>query len=219
MAATPEGVPGVYGIEEGSETPGTPSGSIPEVPRVRRQRGRFLVWAPRAARTLRERHRVWGALVGTPPRRGRAGPGAAGPRLPLELRPEEARAMRESGGAVVEAVDEAEEELEETPQETSRPSPQTERRFRVFRELWGRGLHLTQGGKFGGDFLVYPGPPSQFHACAVALCPCTSGPQPLGALLAAARLGTSVRKSLLLCAAPPGGAVACTAVTWRGDLA
>ncbi|NXD46884.1 SEN34 endonuclease, partial [Copsychus sechellarum] len=106
-----------------------------------------------------------------------------------------------------------------SPSEPSRPSPRTERRFRVFRELWGRGLHLTPGGKFGGDFLVYPGPPSLFHAGAVALCPRSSAPQPLGALLAAARLGTSVRKSLLLCSsAPPGGALACTALTWRADL-
>ncbi|XP_032939953.1 tRNA-splicing endonuclease subunit Sen34 [Catharus ustulatus] len=213
MAAGPEGVPGVCGSEEGSETPGTPPGSPAELPRVRRQRGRFLLWSPRAARALRERQRVWGALVGTPQRRGRAG--AAGPRLPLQLRPEEARALRESGGATVEAVDEAEAEPEETPAE---PSPPSERRFRVFRELWGRGLHLTPGGKFGGDFLVYPGPPSQFHAGAVALCPCSSAPQPLGALLAAARLGTSVRKALLLCRAPPGGALACTALTWRADL-
>ncbi|NXS28368.1 SEN34 endonuclease, partial [Pomatostomus ruficeps] len=65
------------------------------------------------------------------------------------------------------------------------------------------------------------GPPALFHAGAVALCPSPARPQPLGALLAAARLGTSVRKALLLCAAPapPGGAsLACTALTWRGDL-
>lgn len=217
MAAGTEGVPGVCGAADGSESPGSPSGSVPELPRVRRQRGRFLVWAPGAARALRERHRVWGALVGAPPRRGRAGV-APGPRLPLELRPEEARALRESGGAAVETVDEAESEPEETPADPSRPSPPAERRFRVFRELWGRGLHLTPGGKFGGDFLVYPGPPPLFHAGAVALCPRPSRPQPLGALLAAARLGTSVRKSLLLCAAPPGGALACTALQWRGDL-
>uniref|UniRef100_A0A8U8BVJ8 tRNA-intron lyase n=1 Tax=Geospiza parvula TaxID=87175 RepID=A0A8U8BVJ8_GEOPR len=264
MAAGPEGVPGVCGGGEGSETPGTPPDALTERPRVRRHRGRFLVWAPRAARALRERHRVWGALVGTPPRRGRAGAGAAGPRLPLELSPEEARALRESGGATVEPVpgvgeggiggggpeppepplpqvDEAEAEPEETPPggggvvggvgggviealtppplpEPSRPSSPSERRFRVFRELWGRGLHVTPGGKFGGDFLVYPGPPSLFHAGAVALCPCSSQAQPLGALLAAARLGTSVRKSLLLCSAPPGGAMAVTALTWRADL-
>lgn len=51
------------------------------------------------------------------------------------------------------------------PPDLGRPSPHWphggrpghERRYRVYRDLWGRGLHLTAGGKFGGDFLVYPG--------------------------------------------------------------
>ncbi|XP_077027065.1 tRNA-splicing endonuclease subunit Sen34 isoform X2 [Agelaius phoeniceus] len=177
MAAGPEGVPGVCEGGEGSETPGTPPSPLTERPRVRRHRGRFLVWAPKAARALRERHRVWGALVGNPPRRGRAGAGAAGPRLPLQLSPEEARALRESGGATVEPVDEAEAEPEKTPPEPSRPSPPSERRFRVFRELWGRGLHVTPGGKFGGDFLVYPGIPEHLPG-APALSPLFLTPPP-----------------------------------------
>ncbi len=30
-------------------------------------------------------------------------------------------------------------------------------RSRVFRDLWDKGYYLTSGGKFGGDYLVYPG--------------------------------------------------------------
>lgn len=30
-------------------------------------------------------------------------------------------------------------------------------RYQVFRDLKGRGFSLTSAGKFGGDFLVYPG--------------------------------------------------------------
>ncbi|NXT30393.1 SEN34 endonuclease, partial [Syrrhaptes paradoxus] len=97
------------------------------------------------------------------------------------------------------------------------PSPH-ERRFRVYRDLWGRGLHVTGGGKFGGDFLVYPGPPERFHAAAVALVPPPGAELPLGALVAAARLGTHVRKTLLLCSAPSGAGPAYTSVTWRSDL-
>ena len=64
----------------------------------------------------------------------------------------------------------------------TRPSPTAhrERRFRVYRDLWGRGLHLTAGGKFGGDFLVYPGEdvgrggpygaPWAFGGASVGLC-------------------------------------------------
>ncbi|KAM9591727.1 tRNA-splicing endonuclease subunit Sen34 [Morphnus guianensis] len=185
------------------------------------QRGRVLVWGAAAARALRERHRVSGVLVGAPPRRGR------GPRLPLQLLPEEARLLAESGAALLLTPPEPGEgpdpELEPSlaegqdrdcpphsgsptdppgppqallvqlptarggppppaphpPPDLGRPSPHWphggrpghERRYRVYRDLWGRGLHLTAGGKFGGDFLVYPGPPERFHAAAVALCP------------------------------------------------
>ena len=38
------------------------------------------------------------------------------------------------------------------------PSTEAEQlRFRVFEDLWQRKYYLTAGGKFGGDFLVYPG--------------------------------------------------------------
>lgn len=30
-------------------------------------------------------------------------------------------------------------------------------KYQVFRDLRGRGFYLTSAGKFGGDFLVYPG--------------------------------------------------------------
>ncbi|NWU40163.1 SEN34 endonuclease, partial [Hylia prasina] len=85
-------------------------------------------------------------------------------------------------------------------------------RFRLYRELWGRGLHLTPGGKFGGDFLVYPGKDPKIWGF--------WGENP-GVWGSGIReiLGIGVRKALLLCAAPPGGALACTALQWRGDLA
>jgi len=35
--------------------------------------------------------------------------------------------------------------------------PREDLRYRVFRDIWSRGFYLTTGGKFGGDFLVYPG--------------------------------------------------------------
>ena len=30
-------------------------------------------------------------------------------------------------------------------------------KYRVFSDFWERGYFLTGGGKFGGDFLIYPG--------------------------------------------------------------
>lgn len=43
---------------------------------------------------------------------------------------------------------------------TDWPMPRDERletRFRVYRDLRSKGYYLTSAGKFGGDFLVYPG--------------------------------------------------------------
>ena len=30
-------------------------------------------------------------------------------------------------------------------------------KYRIFSYFWEKGYFLTSGGKFGGDFLVYPG--------------------------------------------------------------
>ncbi|XP_067402553.1 tRNA-splicing endonuclease subunit Sen34 [Emydura macquarii macquarii] len=94
--------------------------------------------------------------------------------------------------------------------------PAHEARHRVFRELWGRGYYLSGGNKFGGDFLVYPGDPLRFHAHYIALCCPQGAPLPLPALVAAARLGTSVKKTLLLCSPGTDGTVAFTSLQWSG---
>lgn len=51
-----------------------------------------------------------------------------------------------------------------------RDGPRCDARYRVFRDLKGRGFYLTSAGKFGGDFLVYPGGP---HSSVIKLqyCP------------------------------------------------
>lgn len=40
----------------------------------------------------------------------------------------------------------------------------SEDRLQVFRDLRGRGFYLTSGGKFGADFLVYPGLDPVFYS-------------------------------------------------------
>lgn len=53
------------------------------------------------------------------------------------------------------------------------PMPQdedSETRFHVFRDLRRQGYYLTSAGKFGGDYLVYPGGLSKlFQLCASEL--------------------------------------------------
>lgn len=45
------------------------------------------------------------------------------------------------------------------------PSTDEQRcRYLVFKDLHKRGFSITAGSKFGADFLLYPGDPTQFHA-------------------------------------------------------
>ncbi|ROJ25337.1 tRNA-splicing endonuclease subunit Sen34 [Anabarilius grahami] len=85
---------------------------------------------------------------------------------------------------------------------TDWPVPRDERlntRFCVYRDLRNKGFFLTSAGKFGGDFLVYPGDPLRFHAHFIALCISMDEELPLCDILSIARLGSNVKKTVLLC--------------------
>ncbi|XP_036441559.1 tRNA-splicing endonuclease subunit Sen34 [Colossoma macropomum] len=75
----------------------------------------------------------------------------------------------------------------------------SETRFRVYRDLRRKGFYLTSAGKFGGDYLVYPGDPLRFHSHFIALCLSMDEHSPLCDILAIARLGSNVKKTVLLC--------------------
>lgn len=88
-------------------------------------------------------------------------------------------------------------------------------RYQVFSDLRGRGFFLTSAGKFGGDFLVYPGDPLRFHAHFIAVCLSADDPVCLLDLLSVTRLGSNVKKTVLLCS-PSGGGVTYTSLQWSG---
>ncbi|KAJ3590461.1 hypothetical protein NHX12_008412 [Muraenolepis orangiensis] len=95
--------------------------------------------------------------------------------------------------------------------------PRSEARFRVFRDLRQRGYYLTSAGKFGGDFLVYPGDPLRFHAHFIVVCLALEEELPLLDILAVARLGSNVKKTVLLCSPGPGASpVHYTSLQWSG---
>ncbi|KAM9319019.1 tRNA-splicing endonuclease subunit Sen34 [Pholidichthys leucotaenia] len=89
-------------------------------------------------------------------------------------------------------------------------------RFLVFRDLRRRGFYLTSGGKFGGDFLVYPGDPLRFHAHFIAVCLTLDEPVCLLDILAVARLGSNVKKTILLCSPGADGGIRYTSLQWSG---
>ncbi|XP_038153696.1 tRNA-splicing endonuclease subunit Sen34 [Cyprinodon tularosa] len=95
-------------------------------------------------------------------------------------------------------------------------SPRREARYQVFRDLRGRGFYLTPAGKFGGDFLVYPGDPVRFHAHFIAICLTLEESICMLDVLSVARLGSNVKKTVLLCSPAPDGPVQYTSLQWSG---
>ncbi|XP_077466879.1 tRNA-splicing endonuclease subunit Sen34 [Stigmatopora argus] len=89
-------------------------------------------------------------------------------------------------------------------------------RFRVFADLRRRGFYLTSAGKFGGDFLVYPGDPLRFHAHFIAVCLRADQDVTLSDLLAISRLGSNVKKTVLLCSPRDDDGVMYSSLTWSG---
>ena len=84
-------------------------------------------------------------------------------------------------------------------------------RSATFKFLWKAGFYLTAGDKFGADFLAYPGDPVLFHASYVVICYEYEGSDILtineNELVAKCRLGTAVKKTIILSYFDKGGSV------------
>lgn len=80
------------------------------------------------------------------------------------------------------------------------PSTPMERlKSQTYYYLWREGFYLTDGDKFGGDFLVYNGNPEEHHARFIVIC-LSKQPEDLSPneIAAKYRLGTTVKKTVLL---------------------
>ncbi|VDK57172.1 unnamed protein product [Anisakis simplex] len=72
------------------------------------------------------------------------------------------------------------------------------RRLCVFRDLWRRGYYLTDGLKFGCDFLAYENKPSRIHSKYMVRCvDATDSMQPLD-MIAVSRVSSQVNKLILI---------------------
>eukprot|EP00049_Salpingoeca_infusionum_P016599 m.341585 g.341585 ORF g.341585 m.341585 type:complete len:350 (-) comp16113_c0_seq13:2962-4011(-) len=98
------------------------------------------------------------------------------------------------------------------------PTTRHERsRYLVFRDLLSRGYFVSTGIKFGGDFLVYPGDPNMFHAHYVAVVVDAEAPWHPTDMVSSGRLGTTVKKSSLMCSVNPSTeTVNYITITWAG---
>jgi tRNA-splicing endonuclease subunit Sen34 len=83
--------------------------------------------------------------------------------------------------------------------------------------LWQQGFFVSCGSKFGGDFLVYPGDPSRFHAEFVAIVVAWAELLSPLQLSSFGRLGTAVKKTPLLCAVDDTGMPQYLSLRWAGN--
>ncbi|KAH9967972.1 hypothetical protein BC827DRAFT_1169438 [Russula dissimulans] len=101
----------------------------------------------------------------------------------------------------------------------SYPASAEERaRCEVFRDLWEKGYYMGGGGKFGGDWLIYPGDPLRYHSHFVATVQ-TSPSAPLRPMevVAHGRLGTATKKAHVLCGWDPDSReVTYMSIEWAG---
>ncbi|XP_019632594.1 PREDICTED: tRNA-splicing endonuclease subunit Sen34-like [Branchiostoma belcheri] len=112
------------------------------------------------------------------------------------------------------------EQVTEEPQEAVPWNyPTTDRealRCQVFQDLWEKGYFLTSGGKFGGDFLVYPGDPFRYHSFYIAVCQHRTENMEALDIVRLGRLGSNVKKTVLLCSECESGEITYTSLQWTG---
>lgn len=89
-------------------------------------------------------------------------------------------------------------------------------KFTVFCNIHQQGYYLTDGLKFGGHFLVYPGDPGIYHSVFIVYC--IPFDKKLSAIDYATlgRLATSVKKTLLLCSVDKNDFVVHSSFAWSG---
>lgn len=77
-------------------------------------------------------------------------------------------------------------------------------RIQTFQDLHDKGYYLTDGAKFGGDFLVYFGDPICYHA--IFIVKCIENEQKISTMeiVTFGRLGTSVKKRAVLASVVDG---------------
>ncbi|XP_047354583.1 tRNA-splicing endonuclease subunit Sen34 isoform X1 [Vespa velutina] len=84
-------------------------------------------------------------------------------------------------------------------------SVQEKLRYATFKDLWERGYYITNGEKFGGDFLVYPGDPIMFHSQFIIQCKSRNEEIPITELIGQCRIASHVRKTQILATFSEGG--------------
>ncbi|EEB17576.1 conserved hypothetical protein [Pediculus humanus corporis] len=89
-------------------------------------------------------------------------------------------------------------------------------KYLIYKNLWEKGFYITPGGKFGADFLAYPGDPVKFHAFFIVVCLKTREKLQLQDVITYGRLGHSVKKTVVLAYLNDNNDVSYFSIQWSG---
>jgi len=171
--------------------------------------GKWLVWEPSAIFHLRKTHRIVGTLIGTHSQFQQQNLFCG---VPLLLSDEEVFLL--SKRDLVRLISNNGEPVRFLSKDRAVKERSV---FTVFEDLWMRGYFISNGSKFGGNFLVYPGDPLLFHAHFIVIVvePCEII-SPLD-IVSYGRLGVSVKKmSVLASVDPHDSKVYYFPIDWQG---
>ncbi|KAL1464577.1 hypothetical protein WDU94_004209 [Cyamophila willieti] len=87
-------------------------------------------------------------------------------------------------------------------------------KYSIFKDLWSRKYFITNGTKFGGDYLVYCGDPSKFHAQFIVICKDQKDTFQASELAMYSRIGTNVKKTVVIASCDTAGQVIYQSLSW-----
>lgn len=87
--------------------------------------------------------------------------------------------------------------------------------YKIYQDLWSKGYYITSAEKFGGDFLVYPGDPLRYHSKFIIVVMDTKEDMTSQQLLVYGRLGSSVKKTVVLGSVNEKDDVQYISVSWK----
>ncbi|KAI8894446.1 tRNA intron endonuclease [Globomyces pollinis-pini] len=89
-------------------------------------------------------------------------------------------------------------------------------RYNIFKSLWNRGYYLTDGSKFGADYLLYSSHPNNCHSSYMVTIMTKDEELSVLDFISLSRLGTSVNKIRLFCSWSDEVGLQCVSSEWTG---
>ena len=88
----------------------------------------------------------------------------------------------------------------------------------MYKSLWREGYYLTEGSKFGGDYLAYPDDPTKVHSTHIVVVKERSAGFEPRDLIGGGRVVNKSSKNLLYGTVDETGTVRYLSVRWSGYL-